>query len=180
MQHLLDGQPLQADRPFAVGDVQYPTNVLSLWSEAELAEIGVTRVPPPQPTLADLKTQRNAAVTAKRESVFAAGFSPTTGPLAGHTLQVRDDTDKINWLTSQASYSAAVSAGYGAVPAATFRTAANETVTVTYAEGLTIIVQDMARWGQAIMNHSWTLKDLIDAAEGEATLSMIAIDTGWP
>lgn len=31
--------------PFAKNDVSYPANVLDLWSDAELAEIGVYRVP---------------------------------------------------------------------------------------------------------------------------------------
>ena len=135
---------------------------------------------PPAPPPPDPKALKNAAVTAKREEVFAAGFSPSTGPLAGHTLQVRNDADKINWLTSATSYSAAVSAGAGAVMGATFRTMANETVVVTYAQGLTVIVQQMAAWGQSIMARSWALKDEIDAAADQAELDAIDIEIGWP
>jgi len=127
-----------------------------------------------------LKAERNAAITAKREEVFAAGFTPSIGQLAGHTLQVRNDQDKINWLTSAASYSAAVGTGHGAVPGATFRTMANETVVVTFAEGAKVIVQDMAAWGQAIMQRSWDLKDEIDAASDLDALEAIDIEVGWP
>lgn len=141
---------------------------------------GEAFIAPPSPPEPDPKALKSAAVTTKREAVFAAGFSPSTGPLAGHTLQVRNEADKINWLTSATSYSAAVAAGAGAVSGATFRTMANDTVVVTYAQGLTVIVQDMAAWGQAIMARSWALKDLIDAAADQAELDAIDIETGWP
>lgn len=132
------------------------------------------------PSLQEAKARLNAAVTARREAVFAAGFAPASGPLAGHTLQVRNDQDKINWLTSATSYSAAVAGGYGAVPGASFRTMANETVVTTFAQGAEIIVKDMAAWAQAIMARSWALKDLIDAAEDAAAVAAIDIEVGWP
>lgn len=175
----LNGAPLPYG-PFAVGDVNYPANVLNLWTDAELTAIGVVRVAPPEPTLDDLKAAKNAAVTVRRDAAFAQGFSPATGALAGHTLQVRNETDKINWLTSSVAYSAAVSAGAGAVPGATFRTMANETVTTTFAEAVQVIVVGMAQWGQQIMGHSWALKDQIDAAADEAALDAIDVDAGWP
>lgn len=137
-------------------------------------------IAPPQPEPPSAKDTKNAAVTAKREAVFAAGFSPSTGPLAGHTLQVRNEADRINWLTSATSYGAAIAAGAGAVQGATFRTADNQTVQVTYAQGYQVIVQQMAAWGQAIMARSWELKDLIDTAEDQAELDAIDIETGWP
>lgn len=148
-----------------------------------MAALGVRQVDPPDPEalpLDDLRTAFHAAVTAKREAVFAAGFTPTAGPLAGHTLQVRNDQDKINWLTSATSYSAAVAGGHGAMPGATFRTMANDTVVVTFAEGAEVIVQDMAAWGQAIMQRSWDLKDEIDAASDLDALEAIDIEVGWP
>ncbi len=135
---------------------------------------------PPSAPVQSPKALKNAAVTAKREAVFAAGFSPSTGPLAGHTLQVRNEADKINWLTSATSYGAAVAAGAGGVSGATFRTMDNVTVTVTYAQGYQVIVQQMAAWGQAIMARSWALKDQIDATVDQAELDAIDIETGWP
>ncbi len=175
----LDGAPLPYG-PFSVGEINYPANVLDLWTNDELAAIGVARVAAPEPTLDDLRAAKNAEVTARRDAAFAQGFSPATGPLAGHTLQVRNETDKINWLTSSVAYSAAVSAGAGAVPGATFRTMANETVMTTFAEAAQVIVVGMAQWGQAIMDHSWALKDQIDAAADEAALAAIDVDAGWP
>lgn len=143
--------------------------------------------PPPvvesEPVPIDLdaeKSRWNAAVTARREAVFAGGFTPSQGTLAGHTLQVRDEADKINWLTSATSYSLAVVAGHGSVEGAIFRTMDNDTVVLTYAEAVKVIAQDMAAWGQTIMQWSWALKDRIDAATDLAALEAIDIETGWP
>ncbi|WGM31511.1 hypothetical protein [Brevundimonas sp. NIBR11] len=50
MPFVLDGQTLPPGQPFTTGDVQYPANVLDLWTAEELAEIGVVWVEPePQP-----------------------------------------------------------------------------------------------------------------------------------
>lgn len=130
--------------------------------------------------LSDVRAAWSDRVTAKRDAVFAGGYTPATGALAGHTLQVRDDRDKINWLTSQASYLAAIQGGHGAVLGATFRTAANDTVVTSFTEGFQIIVVGMAQWGAAIMNRSWALKDEGVAADTLADLLAIDIETGWP
>lgn len=130
--------------------------------------------------LPEVRAAWSDRVTAKRDAAFEGGYAPTTGALAGHTLQVRDDRDKINWLTSQASYLAAIQGGHGAAPGATFRTAANDTIVTSYAEGFEIIVVGMAQWGAAIMNRSWALKDEGAAAETLTELLAIDIETGWP
>ena len=121
-------------------------------------------------------------VEARAAACFARGYSPAVGPLAGHTLQVRDAEDRTNWLTSQAAYQAAVMAGHGDVVNASFRTAANATITLTYAEGLSVLVEGMATWGQAILARSWELKDAVADAPDTAALAAIAaqIDQGWP
>ena len=147
---------------------------------ATLEETLAEMVEPEPDPLADAKAALNATVTAKREAVFAAGFSPPSGPLAGHTLQCRDVQDRTNWLTSAVGYSAAVQAGHGAVAGATFRTANNETVVVTFAQAVSILLSGMQMWGQAIMQRSWDLKDQIEAAEDEAAVQAIDIETGWP
>lgn len=133
----------------------------------------------PALTLAEAKAIATAAVEARRDACFTAGFTPASGPLAGKTLQVRDVEDRTNWLTSQAAYAAAVAGGNGAVADATFRTEANETITVTYAEGLTTLLA-MAAWGKAIFGNSWALKDAVAAAADQAALDAIDIAAGWP
>lgn len=67
----LDGDPLPYG-PFTVGDVNYPATVLDLWSDEELAEIGVARIPAPPPTPEDLEAARLADLAAQARSALAA------------------------------------------------------------------------------------------------------------
>lgn len=135
---------------------------------------------PPAPSIEAGKAALRLAVDAKRDTVFAAGFTPATGPLASHTLQTRDGDDKVNWLTSQAAYSAAVMAGQGAAMGATFRTADNITIVMSFADGLSVLLS-MAAWGSAVFGRSWALKDAIEAAgDDPAALDAIDITVGWP
>lgn len=129
--------------------------------------------------LTEAKQAKRQAVSQKLASIFAAGFTPTEGPLAGKTLQTRDIEDRTNWLTSQAAYSAAVAAGQGSEEGAAFRTAANETIVTTYQNGLLTLLT-MAAWGKTIMGYSWSLKDEVDAAQSFADLAAIDIEAGWP
>lgn len=46
--YTLNGAPL-AFGPFEVDDVWHPTSVLELWSDEDLAELGVVRTPDPEP-----------------------------------------------------------------------------------------------------------------------------------
>ena len=114
-----------------------------------------------------------AAVEERTADAFLAGFPPALAEFAGERLQVRNSEDRTNWLTSQASYTAAVGAGFGDVVDASFRTAGNATVTVSYAEGLQVLL-GMAAWGRAIMSRSWALKDAINADQP------YDLEAGWP
>ncbi|HEX8446273.1 MAG TPA: hypothetical protein VF649_06630 [Sphingomonas sp.] len=116
---------------------------------------------------------RRDAVDARAQRVFLGGYAPASPAFAGHRLQLRDVDDKTNWLTSQISYSAAVAAGFGDVVDASFRTASNATITVTYQEGLDVLL-GMAGWGRAILAHSWDLKDRIAAG------TPVDVEDGWP
>jgi len=46
---MLNGQPLQPDTPFIVGDTQYPANWLRVTSLEEKQALGITEVPDPEP-----------------------------------------------------------------------------------------------------------------------------------
>lgn len=185
---------------FATNDVNYPVGWLESASTDELAAIGVHEVaetaPPeghrvigsqiedrdglpvrvlltePVP-IAEIQQAQRAAIDARAAQAFAAGFAPPHPAFAGERLQVRNNEDRTNWLTSQASYAAAVQAGAGDVVDASFRTAGNATITVSYADGLTILLA-MAAWGRGILARSWALKDAIAAG------APIDIDAGWP
>lgn len=125
-----------------------------------------------------------ARVNGRCASEFAGGFTVPDGKggeLAGKLLQVRDTEDRTNWLTSQVAYSAACQAGQGAVLGATFRTAENKTITVSYTDGVDALLA-MAAWGSAIMNRAWALKDaILSATTGDELDAAVAdIDNGWP
>lgn len=135
----------------------------------------------PEPTLAELKVAKLASIDQHRDSSFEGGFtvSGTGTALDGKVLQVRGLDDRTNWLTSQAAYAAAIAGGFGAAMGATFRTADNATITVTFSQGHGILLA-MADWGKTVMNNSWTLKDACAAATTQAELDAIDIETGWP
>lgn len=132
----------------------------------------------PDTAIEDLKRLKRSEVDALLARGFARGFTPSTGPLAGHTLQTRDVTDRTNWLTSQASYAAAIAAGYGDVADASFRTAANETITVTYSQGHAALME-MAAWGKALFGKSWAVKDQIDTLTGPSEVAGFDVGAAW-
>ena len=133
----------------------------------------LTETEDPALTPEEQRAALRAAIEAHAAAAFARGYAPAHVAFAGQRLQTRDVEDRTNWLTSQASYAAAVAAGAGDVVDATFRTAANATVTVTYAEGLDVLL-GMAAWGRTIMARSWELKDAITAGD------MPDVAAGWP
>jgi hypothetical protein len=94
-------------------------------------------------------------------------------------LQTRNVDDRTNWLSSQASYSAAVAGGVGAFLRANFRTEDNVNIVLSYADGLNVLLA-MAGWGAAHYARSWELKDAIAATEDEMGLNAIDIESGWP
>ena len=195
---------LRADHP----DVSFPEGALPADTLADFGVAIVTAVPAPDPTTAqtlvegtpefvggewvqtwqlitrDLEDRKGAmrqSIDARRDQAFAAGFliAGTGTALDGHTLQTRGAEDKINWLTSQASYAAAIAGGFGAVEDATFRTSANDTIVLSYAQGHAVLLA-MAAWGKAIMGNSWALKDAVNEAADHDDLDEIDITAGWP
>lgn len=132
------------------------------------------------PDLDAARATIKAKVDARLAAAFGVGYVATVGALAGQRLQVRDDTDRTNWLTSQAAYSAQVSAGNGATAGANFRTETNATITLTFAEGLQELL-NMAAWGASIMAVSWSLKDAAAASSDAATILAIDVEgAAWP
>lgn len=129
-------------------------------------------------TLDDAKAMKRGEVEGYLYLQFLGGFTPASGPLSGHTLQTRDNTDRTNWLTSQAAYSAQVSAGNGAVVGASFRTAENDTITCSYSDGLNTLLM-MAAWGSGLFGKSWKVKDQIDALTEVADVLAYDVVSGW-
>lgn len=147
--------------------------------EVEQIDLTPEEIAAMTPTLADLKAAKIAEINAKLESVLTGGYTVQSGAMTGQVLQTRNLEDRTNWLISQESYSAAVAMGHGAVEGATFRTADNSTFTVSFSEGIGVLLA-MAAWGAAAMNNSWGIKDAARAAEDLTALDAIDIGAGWP
>lgn len=163
-----------------VVEIEVPNSKVSTGSTAELIEGVWTQVHVLEDRpLEDMMAAKKAAINAKLETVLTGGFTVPSGTMAGKVLQTRNLEDRTNWLISQASYSAAIAGGMGAVEGAQFRTADNSTFTVSFSEGLSVLLA-MAAWGDAAMNNSWSMKDAVEAAEDLAALDAINIDAGWP
>jgi len=134
----------------------------------------------PAPTLASLKATKKAAVNTIVSTTLSGGYSHDFGaPHGVKVLQTRDADDRINWLTSQAAYSAAVMGGAGAFEGANFRAEDNTDITLSYADGLNVLLS-MAAWGASVYAASWVLKNAIEAAADEAALDAVDVNDGWP
>lgn len=166
-QMLVDSLDGHADCTVIAENVTPPTDPAAVWDGTAFT------VP-----LDTLKARKRGQVDMLLYQQFQGGFSPASGPLLGHTLQVRDDNDRTNWLTSQAAYSAQVSAGNGAVLGANFRTAANETVNCSFADGLNTLLA-MASWGAGLFGKSWTVKDQIAAIADAASVEAFDTAAAW-
>lgn len=130
-------------------------------------------------TLADAKVMKRGEVNNYLQGQFLGGFTISSGPLAGSVLDVRDDTDRTNWLTSKDAYRDAIAAGYGDAPdQAVFRTATNETVSCTFNEAFAAL-QAMASWGKGLMGKSWALKDQINALTDAAAVLAYDVAAQW-
>ena len=135
--------------------------------------------PSPSPTLEQYRTAWRLAVDARRDTILIGGFSHDFGaPNGVKVLQTREG-DETNWLTLQNSCIAAVMAGQGATVGAVIRTADNVNISLSYADGLQVMLA-MAAWGAAVYAASWKLKDAIAAVADQAGLDAIDITIGWP
>lgn len=183
MPFTLNGEALAPSRPFQIGEIQYPSNVLGLWPRADLEALGLVWVDPPhapEPTLDDLRGTANAAVNAKREAVFEAGYPVASGPLAGQHLQLRSADDKANWLIAEKNARAAIAAGAGDVAMIPTRTLENNTVVLTPNQTVAVLA-GLETWGVQVMGRSWVLKDQNDAAtDADGLVDETTLAAGWP
>lgn len=77
---LLEGQP------FEVGDIQYPGNIIYLWPEEDLAEIGVYPIAePPAPPVGQVETSRSLTVV-DGLPVWNATFGSAPVPVKVHKV----------------------------------------------------------------------------------------------
>lgn len=124
------------------------------------------------------KAARIQAIKKAGDAIMQVGFPFDTPEHGLQHLQTRNDTDRTNWLTSQAAYQAQMAMGNGDVVGAHFRTAENNTISRTFAEGYALILQ-MAAWGAHLYGVSWAKQDQARAATNDAELEAISLDEGW-
>lgn len=129
--------------------------------------------------LASLQSGISAQVNARRDKVLQCGFLVSGGLLDGEILQVLDPNDQTNWLVSARLYDKQIALGNGSVTGAKFRTLANNTFDLTFADGAAVL-DAMALWGASVWQHSWDMKDDIAAAADVPTLLQIDYTAGWP
>lgn len=134
---------------------------------------------PPEDWLDQRKIAKKKQISALLDQYLSSGYSHDFGGEIGiKILQTRNSDDRTNWLTSQASYAAAVAAGSGNILGAAFRTEDNVNIILSYADGLNVLLS-MAAWGASLYAHSWALKDACTTAVDEATLDAINIESNW-
>ena len=182
MAYLLNGETLTPGRDVEIDGFSYSYETLHNMAANDRSALGVTWEEPetPEPTLDDLRATANAAVNAKREAVFEAGYPVASGPLAGQHLQLRSADDKANWLIAEKNARADIAAGAGDVELIPTRTLENNTVALTPNQTVAVLA-GLEAWGVQVMGRSWVLKDHNDAATDVAGLidgEMLA--SGWP
>lgn len=185
--------------------IQHPPNTLDFWSPEELAEINAfpiveadpapdgqriasltlsvvdgvpTRVATYEPVPVDV---RKASMVAQAQTISETytAYPVTAGTMAGETLQVRNDTDRTNWLGLQAICQAQIAAGHGDVAGAPLRTTSNTNFTITFNEAAQVLI-GIPVWQATVYQRLWAIKDAITAAVTDADLDAIDVTTGWP
>jgi len=128
--------------------------------------------------LSSIQAGISAQVNAWRDKVLQGGFHVSGGTLDGEILQLRDNDDKINWLTSKDMYRDQIAAGNGSVAGAPLRTLGNTTFNLTFDEGFAVL-SGMALWGASVWQLSWDLKDAIEGAATALDALQIDYTAGW-
>lgn len=130
--------------------------------------------------LETMKVRRATDVTARRDQIIAGGVTIDFGGEVGpKVLQTATEYDRSNWLTILAAAQAFAAMGQGEEPMNPIRTLDNTMVPVTVNEAITHMLTMQSKLGQVWL-HAATLKDAIAAAEDQAELDAIDIETGWP
>jgi hypothetical protein len=131
-----------------------------------------TLLPIPDVAAEEAAMARRALIEARMDQAFGEGFPPNHPAFAGETLQIREK-DQTKWLIAKSEYKDLAEAGAGAMMIAVFRTTSDRNITVSINDALAIF-SDMAKWGMAIQQRSWALKD------AEAAGEPYDLNTGWP
>jgi hypothetical protein len=115
------------------------------------------------------------------EAVLGRGFPVTLDGIA-ETLQLRNDDDKINWLTFKDACQDMIDLGLGvATNPMPLRCTSNGQHFVT-ADAGKAMTQGLRTWAGAVMRRGWAIKDMIDAADSrdDFDAAAAAIGAGYP
>lgn len=129
--------------------------------------------------LAAAKARLTGDINTMRGALIDGGYAHDFGGQIGIKVLQTADQDKLNWTQSGVAYNAAIIAGASAVLGAVFRFQDNTMTTLSYADGIAVLLA-MSAWGAAIYRYSWGLKDSIAAASTIAAVNAIDITAGWP
>lgn len=125
---------------------------------------------------------RLAQVAAVYERHLAKGFQTADfeGQPEPESLQCRDETDEIRWLTLLLRAQSMMGLGFGDQPLGIpIRCTSNRMYAVTYADAagrMNVLMQQAA----AALANSWRLKDLARSAPSREALMQIDLEEGWP
>jgi hypothetical protein len=135
--------------------------------------------PPATDILSPNKTAKILAVIALASYKTGIGF-PCTLDAQAETLQLRDQTDRTNWLALMLACQINIGAGNGAgMISPGVRTTANRTHAMTYSACITLL-GSLLTWASSMQGNIWLKVDAITAAIDQTSLGAIDITTGWP
>lgn len=133
-------------------------------------------VPPP---LADQKAVKLAAAGAVYAAKIAAGY-PVTLEGVAETLQVRNDTDRTNWLGLKSAAKDAIDAGNGSdLYPVKIRTTSNARYALTN-DAAFALMSAVLVWLADHMDAFWDIADAIEAAADADALAAIDLEAGYP
>lgn len=111
---------------------------------------------------------------------FPCDFVGPEGDAVAETLQMRNDTDRTNWLSLKDACNEVILAGFGAHPIQLpLRATSNRDYTPSYADTAEVL-RRLRSWGAISLANLWRLKGLIQAAPTRKDLFAIDLEVGWP
>lgn len=167
--------------PFVLNGIRYPENVLTLWSNAELAELGIRREASVRSVenicdLIDLERNRRLAFD------FPYDFGETTASddhgntfAAGvRNLQMKPE-DRSNWQTLQGAALTAVLSGQ---PNMVLPMRAEDNCNIqTSAIQILGVLSEMTQFGSSILFYGGRLKEQVRASQNPESINIF---DGWP
>lgn len=88
--YTINGVPLPYGSFIDAAGVTHPANILDLWTDHDLAAIGVERVPSPAPSLEDVKRHIRAAIDRRAEIERALYITPGAGQAMTYTAKAAE------------------------------------------------------------------------------------------